>query len=212
MFTKNWYMALGNSLIDARNTEDARQRLYYRLVNIDGELLPDIENYGYKYNTDNYTKGRNIVNYCSEIDYINNHLKISKESLICDKSSQSSSTGHYGVVFGNGTEPESINNYTMSGDLFVNYTSSATTVYDANDEGNTRSITYTLTNNGTEDFTISEIGLFGYAYITNRSSDSKNYRYDILIERTLLETPITIPANGGVGQVTYTLRMNYPTE
>ena len=32
----------------------------------------------------------------------------------------------------------------------------------------------------------------------------------IWVERTVLETPVTIPA-GGVGQVTYTIRMNYPT-
>ena len=34
--------------------------------------------------------------------------------------------------------------------------------------------------------------------------------YPYLIERTVLESPITIPANGGVGQVTYKIRMDYP--
>jgi hypothetical protein len=57
---------------------------------------------------------------------------------------------------------------------------------------------YTLTNNGTEDFTVSEIGLYGY--IRQKHKDkSYYYRYHVLIDRTLLETPITIPGNGGVG-------------
>ena len=67
---------------------------------------------------------------------------------------------------------------------------------------------FTLTNTGSEDFTISELGLVTYAYITN--TNGYCYENNFLLERTVLENPITIPANGGVGQVTYTIRMDYP--
>lgn len=58
----------------------------------------------------------------------------------------------------------------------------------------------TITNNNETDITIGEVGI---VYQTGSS-------YSVLFERTVLESPITIPA-GGVGQVTYTIRMNYPT-
>ena len=98
----------------------------------------------------------------------------------------------------------------MSGELFTEYTSSQTQETVVDDDGVSYTIRYTLTNTGNEDFTISEIGLFGFLYKKHKSYNY-HYRYNFLTERTLLESPITIPANGGVGQLTYTLRYNYPT-
>ena len=141
---------------------------------------------------------------------MNNALKISKSELKCSTTYETSNSGHRGVVFGNGTAAESINDYTMSGDLFTTYTSSYSMECIGDDTGLTKTCTFTLTNTGDE-FTISEVGLFGFAYVSHYSSNNRYYVYDILLDRTLLETPITIPA-GGVGQVTYTIRMNYPTE
>ena len=98
----------------------------------------------------------------------------------------------------------------MSGELFTTYTASYTDNIEQDDNGATRTIMYTLTNTGTEDFTISEVGLFGAAYLKHKDY-ARYLNYHVLFERTLLETPITIPANGGVGQVTYTIRLDYPT-
>ena len=101
-----------------------------------------------------------------------------------------------GVAFGNGTNEPSEDDYTLSGSLVTAFTASA--VMSKTD--NTLKVTYTLT--ATADITISEIGLFGLYYSGNR--------YPFLIERTLLDNPVTIPA-GGVGQVEYTIKLNYPT-
>ena len=101
-----------------------------------------------------------------------------------------------GVAFGNGTSGPSVDDYTLSGSLVTAFTSSAL----MSKTGNTITVTYTLT--ATEDITISEIGLFSLYYNGNR--------YPFLVERTLLDEPVTIPA-GGVGQVVYTINLNIPT-
>ena len=101
-----------------------------------------------------------------------------------------------GVAFGNGTREPSMNDYTLSGSLVTAFTASAL----MSKTDNTITVTYTLT--ATADITISEIGLFGLYYSGNR--------YPFVLERTLLDTPVTIPA-GGVGQVVYTITLNYPT-
>ena len=100
-----------------------------------------------------------------------------------------------GVAFGNGTRQPSEDDYTLSGSLVTAFTASAI----MSKTGNTITVTYTLT--ATADITISEIGLFGLYYEGNR--------HPYLLERTLLDEPVTIPA-GGVGQVEYTIRLTYP--
>ena len=101
-----------------------------------------------------------------------------------------------GVAFGNGTSVPSMDDYTLSGSLVTAFTASAL----MSKTGNTITVTYTLT--AEADITISEIGLFSLYY----SGD----RYPFLVERTLLDAPVTIPA-GGVGQVVYTITYNDPT-
>lgn len=101
-----------------------------------------------------------------------------------------------GVAFGNGTREPSMDDYTLSGSLVTAFTASAL----MSKTGNTITVTYTLT--ATKDITISEIGLFSLYYSGNR--------YPFLVERTLLDEPVTIAA-GGVGQVVYTITFNIPT-
>lgn len=101
-----------------------------------------------------------------------------------------------GVAFGNGTREPSMDDYTLSGSLVTAFTASAL----MSKTGNTITVTYTLT--ATADITISEIGLFSLYYSGNH--------YPFLVERTLLDEPVTIPA-GGVGQVKYTITLNFPT-
>ena len=101
-----------------------------------------------------------------------------------------------GVAFGNGTSEPSMDDYTLSGSLVTAFTASAL----MSKIGNTITVTYTLT--ATADITISEIGLFSLYYSGNR--------HPFLVERTLLDEPVTIPA-GGVGQVVYTITFNLPT-
>lgn len=103
-----------------------------------------------------------------------------------------------GVLFGTGDTPPTLEDYTLAGDAIstINSSSSITTIGSANDaEYAELSVTYTLTNTGTKDVTVKEVALVCFG---------------CMMERTVLEAPITIPG-GGVGQVTYTIRMNYPT-
>ena len=98
-----------------------------------------------------------------------------------------------GVAFGNGTREPSMDDYTLSGSLVTAFTASAL----MSKTGNTITVTYTIT--ATADITISEIGLFSLYYSGNR--------YPFLVERTLLDEPVTIAA-GGIGQVVYTITFN----
>lgn len=111
-----------------------------------------------------------------------------------------------GVVFGTGNTEPTIDDYQMAGEHFVDYTVSHT--YENTIDGTTRTLScrYTLTSTSTESVTIGEVGLSIYAF---RKSGSYRYYSGFLIERTALDSPITIPA-GGVGIITYTLKFGLP--
>ena len=64
---------------------------------------------------------------------------------------------------------------------------------------------YTITNNNAEEITIREVALHVLFYRTTSGSTN-----GCVIDRTVLDTPVTIPA-GGVGQVEYTITFNLPT-
>lgn len=113
---------------------------------------------------------------------------------------ESSSYSYYGVVFGNGTAPATLDDYQLAGDHFQTYDAFASITSNSTEDYTEIVATYTITNTGTSEFTISEIGL---------TSCYNSYNEGTLVERTLLDTPVTIPA-GGVGQVIYTIRTNYP--
>ena len=106
------------------------------------------------------------------------------------------------VVLGTGNEPPALSDYKLSGDIVTGFGSTVSfSGENAGDETYSQgTAVMTITNNNETDITIGEVGI---VYQTGSS-------YSVLFERTVLESPITIPA-GGVGQVTYTIRMNYPT-
>lgn len=110
-----------------------------------------------------------------------------------------------GVVFGTGTTPPTKDDYCLSGDLITTISCSSAVDYEFDDTGITFTAIYTITNTGSSDITIGEIGLMCGLY----SDSDTNALYKSFVERTVLDTPVTITA-GGLGQVTYTIRMNYP--
>lgn len=116
---------------------------------------------------------------------------------------RSSLSGYGGAIIGTGTTPPAIDDYNLSGDMITTFSASSAVSRAIDDSGHTITVVYTITNTGTADFTIGEIGLIAG---TNTSAAANK----CLLERTVLDTPVTIAA-GGVGQVTYTIRMNYPT-
>lgn len=104
-----------------------------------------------------------------------------------------------GVVFGSGTTAPVINDNQLESRIS---TISGTVNYSVNKDDNFYAIiiSATITNTASDDITIAEVGLY-------RNTTGN---WGALVERTVLEAPVTIPA-GGVGQITYTIRMNYPT-
>jgi hypothetical protein len=101
-----------------------------------------------------------------------------------------------GTWFGSGTTPPTRDDFSLENIITEGVTishPSAVSVTETDDYVE-YSVTFGVT--ATETVTISEVGLF-----------MSNY---VMVERTVLETPITIPA-GQSKQVTYTIRMNYPT-
>lgn len=205
MFLRNYYYtdvghktACENSSVETTDSIEGRLHL---IRDIKGNLIPTITGYG-------QSEGGETVIYNTA--YMSNFVKANKSELVSDTSYRTSTSAPpYGVFFSNGTTPPTFNDYAPSGELFVTYTATCTRTFSFDEDGCEQVLNYTLTNTGTEDFTIGEVGLLTYARQKHKSYN-RYYYYNIVTERTVLETPITIPA-GGVGQITYKLRMNIPS-
>lgn len=114
-------------------------------------------------------------------------------------------SGSGGVIIGTGTTPPTLDDYYLSGDLITGYTYSAAVSNTYDGDRVTITALYTITNTSAADFTVGEIGLIANLYQYNDASGDKK----ALLERTVLDSPVTIPA-GGVGQITYTITIEYP--
>lgn len=113
---------------------------------------------------------------------------------------QIASMNSIGVYFGTGNTAPTPDDYCFSGNALSSGLTASFAISGSSDsDGNAVTAVYTLVNNSSNDVTIGEIAMLAY--------NNNNY---FIIERTALEAPITIPANG-VGQVTYTIRIPYPT-
>lgn len=153
--------------------------------------------------------------YGNPAEYLSSYVKTAKSSWLAMTSYVTDSKSiPYGIVFGSGNEPVTYEDYTLSGDVVMDYTASYTISDDFSGDRGTRTVIYTLTNSGTEAITIGEIAQLGGIYQSRRySSSSYNYYYiynNVLLARSALETPITIEP-GGVGQITYSLSYIIPT-
>ena len=113
-----------------------------------------------------------------------------------------------GVSFGTGTTPADISDYYLESILDSKKISVATpsavsfSQFDTYEE---HSVTFGITNKTAEAITISEVGLAAVPYY---SGSSTYVRKCVLVDRTVLDTPVTIPA-GQSKQITYTIRFNY---
>lgn len=109
----------------------------------------------------------------------------------------------FGTMLGTGTTPPKVTDYCLekpiTSGLSATYQNATTYVRMDDYEEYTAVFGVTATNT----VTITEIGLICYSY--QYSSD----KYAIMVDRTLLENPIEIPA-GETRQITYTIRFNYP--
>lgn len=108
------------------------------------------------------------------------------------------------VIFGNGTAKPTLDDYKLAGNIISGISTTATKNTEKVDGGAVITMLYNITNTSSSDITISEIGYFGTVNTATTTT------FVALLDRTVLDTPVTIPV-GGIGQVTYTIRMNYPT-
>ena len=113
-----------------------------------------------------------------------------------------------GVSFGTGTTPSTASDYFLKnilGDTQISVSVPSAVSFSRFDTYDEYSVTFGVTNITAEAITISEVGLTAipYSYI----SSTNIFKY-ALVDRTVLNTPVTIPA-GESKQITYTFRFNY---
>lgn len=105
----------------------------------------------------------------------------------------------HGVYFGSGTTPAAKTDYTLEAPITSGLTITNPSTYLLDNDGAgkyTYSMPFILTNTTSTDIVINEVGLFTPQYYYNSSS---NYGYYIcLMERTVLDTPVVVPARDSV--------------
>ena len=123
----------------------------------------------------------------------------------------SNANSYRGVCFGDGDTPPTPADLNISGNAFSTYDALYNLSTGVDDSGHIYvKAHYTITNTGEQAFTIKEIGLFAAPSLRKGPDIAVAGSFSILLDRTILDTPVTIPA-GGIGQVEYTITFNLPT-
>lgn len=123
---------------------------------------------------------------------------------------QNTYVNNTGTYFGDGTGELTRDSYKLFGNVITGLAVTSNIKTTRENDIVTKEVTFTVANNNAQDITISEIGIFGGSgkyYPNIDSSSTSSYSDYLLLEHTLLDEPVTIPA-GGVGQVTYTITFN----
>ena len=144
-----------------------------------------------------FTNGNHATGF-SNLRGLHSALKISSATL------KTSAGNAPCFVFGDGDKAPTINDYYLSGNAITGIVASTSTVHKPNGVEKR----FTVTNNNSNEIIIKEICYFGSAGWTSDAGSTSGSI--LLLDRTVLDTPVTIPA-GGVGQVVYTITFNYPT-
>ena len=105
-----------------------------------------------------------------------------------------------GFCFGTGTSTPTENDCLFNTVIQIPSGVTVSKAYEQN--GETCIATYTLANGSSQDLTITEVALIG----NFMTSASKTIAY--LVDRTLLDEPLTIAKNGGVGKIIYTITIS----
>ncbi len=108
------------------------------------------------------------------------------------------------ITFGDGNQAPSYDDYCLAGSAVTGISVAENVVNSCEDGHIERKVVYTITNNNATSVTIGEIGVLANISYSSGSSYTK-----MLVERTALESPLTIEP-GGVGQITYTLNASVP--
>ena len=110
----------------------------------------------------------------------------------------------FGVSFGTGTRPAAVSDYSiesMLGDTQINVVDPSEVSFSRGDTFDEYSASFGVTNITDEPITISEVGL-------TVSVANGSYNYRVLVDRTVLDVPITIQPNE-TKHIAYTIRFNY---
>lgn len=116
------------------------------------------------------------------------------------------STTGTGVSFGTGTTPATASDYFLESiltDTQINVSTPSSISFSRYDAYEEYTVTFGVTNKTADAITISEMGLTAMPCSPNSGSN-----YYALVDRTVLDAPVTIPA-GQSKQITYTIRFNY---
>lgn len=111
----------------------------------------------------------------------------------------SSTNGRGFIILGTGTTAPTADDYCLESQITENLSCDSVSVSRAT---TTKTYTATFSNSGTSDMVVTEIGYV--SRITHNYNFGDYYWDDFLMDRTVLETPITIPA-GESRTVTYEL-------
>lgn len=185
MFTKNFYKLLHGHM--------------YSGVNDVGTIFSGTEQTMSLNNTQIRLNGDGTITGCTRLD------TMVTNQMLTGSASSTNAKPYIGVILGNGNILPNINDYSLSGTQITNFAYNVALSLENMEDGGRRIVgVYTITNNNSESITISEIGLTALMY-----KGSGSTYWPVLIERTVLDTPVTIEPQA-VGQVKYIIEMKLP--
>lgn len=120
-----------------------------------------------------------------------------------------------GFAVGSGTTPASVNDYTIENQILgleqIGNASATDAYYDPDNDCTVAYKTVTLSNNTGSDVTISEVALFRTYYVNSTKGGSLSGQERFLVDRTILDEPVTIP-NGEAGVIRIKALYSYTGE
>ena len=183
MFTNNFKKLMFNFLFGNKNTSPSTNEAPYdftswpTLRNLSNYSRPIYTPSGYPYPQNMWCCARNALSTIS----------------------RTGTTGNGYLMLGTGTTAPTADDYSLESPITTNLSCDSVSV---SRTSLTKTYTATFTNSGSSDITVTEVGFIVYIYYIQSNSDEKSDSF--LMDRTVLETPITIPA-GESRTVTYEL-------
>lgn len=144
------------------------------------------------------------ASYYETVTYMTPTLGTGTYYASLSRMSKSIADANLGIIIGTGDTPVTLDDHRLSGNMITAFAGSVVSSFTADENGATLTALCTITNSGSESITIREVGLLGKDKGTSSTSST------FLVERTVLDVPLTIEP-GNVGQLTYTIKLNYPT-
>ena len=107
------------------------------------------------------------------------------------------------VIFGKGTTPPTLGDYSLENQITSGLTITSTLSSSVNTDNVTVHLMFSIANTSEEDISIAEIGLRAPVFKTGSSYTT------VLLDRTVLAEPVTVPA-GGSAMLDYVLEFGLP--